>query len=521
MEKPSAGGVFRLLPWLGFISFLALFVGVFHGPLRHMVGLWGADDFNYCYLIPPAVAYLIWESRAIWQSVPAYPSWMGLLPVCLGFLFFWLGELSGEFYTLYLAAWLVAIGYAWVWIGGRRMKRLAFPVCFSLAMLPFPSFISTNLTLRLKLISSWLGVRALQIFGMSAYREGNVIDLGFTKLQVVDACSGLRFFLPIVVLSILLAYYYKAAWWKRAILVLMSVPISIVTNGFRIALTGILHQYVGAQAVEGFLHDFQGWLVFMLTLGVLVLVMLILKRGFPEGTEARAPEPVSGDAGRSSKGAPGPEAGIFPGAAALILLAATLILVQKVDFRENTPIARPLQNFPSRIGQWEGIRSAMEKVYLDALYFSDYAMIRFRNPQGREIHFYTAYYASQSKGKSIHTPDSCLPGGGWVFEDSGVSSFPVTEAPGDRMRVKRALMTKNGGKSLAYYWFPQRGRVLTDLFHLKLYVFWDALTRHRTDGALVRLITPVYESERPEDADARLQAFTREIVPILAQFIPR
>lgn len=485
-----------------------------------MIGTWGADDSNYCYFIPPAVAYLIWESRARWQSVPACPSWMGFLPVCLGFLFFWLGELSGEFYTLYLAAWLVAVGYAWTWIGWPRMKRLAFPVLFSLSMLPFPSFVSTNLTLRLKLISSWLGVRSLQVLGMSAYREGNVIDLGFTKLQVVDACSGLRFFLPIVVLSLLLAYYYKAAWWKRTALVLMSVPISIVTNGFRIALTGILYQYVGAQAAEGFLHDFQGWLIFMVTLGILVSVMLFLKRLFPEGMEVRAPEPVR-DANLPSQAPPGPETGIFPGAAALILLAATLILVQKVDFRENTPIARPFKNFPSRIGYWEGSRSSMGKAYLDALYFSDYAMIRFRNPQGREIHLYTAYYASQSKGKSIHTPDSCLPGGGWVFEEAGVSSFPVAGAPGDRIRVKRALMTRDGGKSLAYYWFPQRGRVLTDLFQLKLYVFWDALTRRRTDGALVRLITPVYESERPEDADARLQGFTREIVPILSQFIPR
>jgi EpsI family protein len=88
------------------------------------------------------------------------------------------------------------------------------------------------------------------------------------------------------------------------------------------------------------------------------------------------------------------------------------------------------------------------------------------------------------------------------------------------MRVRRAFMYKNGARELTYYWFPQRGRVLTSLYQLKLFGFWDALTRQRTDGALVRLITPVYESEKLQDAETRLQAFTREIVPVLAQFIP-
>ena len=88
------------------------------------------------------------------------------------------------------------------------------------------------------------------------------------------------------------------------------------------------------------------------------------------------------------------------------------------------------------------------------------------------------------------------------------------------MRVKRALMEKNGVRQLAYYWFPQRGRILTNMFQLKAYAFWDALTRRRTDGALVRLITPVYETEQLSDAETRLQAFTRDLVPVLDRFLP-
>jgi EpsI family protein len=88
------------------------------------------------------------------------------------------------------------------------------------------------------------------------------------------------------------------------------------------------------------------------------------------------------------------------------------------------------------------------------------------------------------------------------------------------MPVNRAYLEKKGYRQLSYYWFPQRGRILTNAYQLKLYTFWDALTRRRTDGALVRLITPVYENEKPEDAEKRLQTFMRVIVPVLDEFLP-
>ena len=89
------------------------------------------------------------------------------------------------------------------------------------------------------------------------------------------------------------------------------------------------------------------------------------------------------------------------------------------------------------------------------------------------------------------------------------------------MKVNRAFMTKPGAKELVYFWFPQRGRILTNAYQLKIYTFWDALTRQRTDGALVRIITLVYPDEKLEDAEARLQGFTREVLPILSEFIPK
>ncbi len=501
--------------------FLALFAGLFHSAYRYMFSIWTVDDYNYCYFIPVAVAYLLWEKRAAFRSAPSENSWAGLVPFCGGIVLYLLGELGGEYYSLFIASWLIAVGYCWAIMGGPRLKTIAFPVLFIIAMFPFPNFINNNLTLRLKLLSSHLGVKMLQFCGLSAYREGNVIDLGFTRLQVVDACSGLRFLLPLIVLGILLAHFYRASWWKRGVIVLMAIPLSILTNAMRVAGVGFLYPYFGPQVAEGFFHDLSGWIVFMASLGLMVGTLFLLKRYFPESTVDSAAVPT-GAAPRVQDPAPAQGArSISPQVVVvLLLLAATVGLSRFVNFSEKAPVARPFSEFPSRLGEWEGVRGVMEQHYLDVLTFSDYAMINYRGGHGRQVDFYAAYYASQSKGKSIHTPDSCLPSGGWVFEDSGVVTYPAGSGREGAMRAKRAVMTKNGMRALAYYWFPQRGRILTDLYQLKLYVFWDALTRRRTDGAIVRLITPIYGDESSEAADARLQAFTRELVPVLSNFLP-
>ena len=171
---------------------------------------------------------------------------------------------------------------------------------------------------------------------------------------------------------------------------------------------------------------------------------------------------------------------------------------------------------------------------------------------------------SQRKGESIHSPETCLPGSGWEFKNTGTVTIPLPAAGGrltsqrfnesptagggvptvqgsgfsgstptaggrltnqrfndSTITVNRAVMEKGAYKQLSYFWFPMRGRVLTNIWQMKWYTFWDALTRQRTDGTLVRLITPVYPNESVEDADKRLVAFTREIVPVLNEYLPK
>ncbi|HBA86941.1 MAG TPA: VPLPA-CTERM-specific exosortase XrtD [Geobacter sp.] len=500
------------------LLFAGLIAVLYRGAFSWLVTVdWAREDYSSSAFVPFIAAYLVYERRALLRKTTCVPSWAGLFPVCAGVALYWLGELSGEFFSMYLSFWLILVGLFWSYMGWRRFQVLLFPMLFLLAMFPLPNYLNTMLTLKLKLISSWLGVWMMRLYGLSAYREGNVIDLGFTQLQVVDACSGLRYFLPLLVLSLLLASYYRAPLWKRGFFVLSAVPVSVVTNGLRIASVGILYQFFGPVVAEGFFHDFSGWFIFMFSLALLLAELKLLKRVFPDPAPAAyASEPQLEAAVDTAGGVRSFPAQLLP---TLLLLVCSLAAASAVDFRQKVVPARSFAGFPLELAGWKGSRTAMDRIYLDSLKLDDYSMVDYRDRDGKTVSLYVAYYGSQSKGASIHSPASCLPGSGWIFEESGAVAVPLSGAAS--MRVSRAYMQKGEVKELTYYWFPQRGRILTDTWELKLYNFWDALTRQRTDGALVRVITPLYGAERPGDAELRLQAFTREITPVLARFIPR
>lgn len=513
--------------------FLLLAAFMYHSTTSYLLGCWGRDDFTYSYFIPPMTAYLIWEQRARLSATPSLPDWRGLLPALGALLLYWLGELGGEFTVMFLSFWLLCVAALWSLLGLKRLRLMAFPLLFSLTMVPPPNMLYGPLTFRLKLISSQMGVKLMQLYGLSAFREGNVIDLGFTQLQVVDACSGLRYFFPLIVMAMLLAHYHRGPFWQKLVVVLSAIPVSIVANSLRIASVGVLYPIWGAAVAEGFFHDFSGWFIFMVSLAILGGEMWVLRKfGRQESevrsqkTEARRQE--AGDRRQETEGSSQEAEGalawawrpLLPFLLILLLMGASAIGASVKGGAGGSGAAplKPLSGFPLQLGAWQGTRSAMEQQFLDALKLTDYALVDYRDQGGREVNLYVAFNASQRKGEATHSPATCLPGSGWEFSKAEVVLLPL--ADGRSIRINRAFMEKSGARQLVYYWFPQRGRILTNLYQVKLYNFWDALTRQRTDGALVRIITPVYGTEGAEASEQRLRGVTREIVPLLEGFLP-
>src|SRR5262249_28091166 len=136
------------------------------------------------------------------------------------------------------------------------------------------------------------------------------------------------------------------------------------------------------------------------------------------------------------------------------------------------------------------------------------------------VNLYVAYYASQRTGQSAHSPRSCLPGGGWRIVEFTQQEIPGVRAQGPPLRVNRVMVAHGGERQLVYYWFQERGRDITNEFVVKWYLLEDALFRNRTDGALVRLSTPLQAGEAPARADARLSAFAGTALPVLHDYLP-
>jgi EpsI family protein len=146
--------------------------------------------------------------------------------------------------------------------------------------------------------------------------------------------------------------------------------------------------------------------------------------------------------------------------------------------------------------------------------------MNFTTPDAGNVNFYTAYYDSQRSGAAIHSPRSCMPGDGWRITGLEQREFADMPFQGAPLRLNRAVIEKGEYKQLVYYWFPQRGRQITNEYLAKWYLFYDAITMHRTDGALVRLVTSLDRGQDISVADQRLQGFLRELVKELPDYLP-
>lgn len=269
----------KALQFIPAVIYAILFYVIYDTALHWLVlNDWEREAYSYCYFIPVIVAGLIWLKREELARTPARPSWMGLLPLLPGLGLYWLGELGGEFLTLYLSMWCVAVGLIWLHLGWAKLKVIAFPLVFALTMFPLPNFLMTKLTFRLQLLASKLGSELIQLLGMPVFVEGNVIQLEYTKLQVVEACSGLNSLISLFVLTLLLTYFFRDHIWKRAVLLLSAVPLAISLNGMRIAMTAVLYKYWGPAVADGFFHSFSGMVMFLASLPLLLAEMWILQQ---------------------------------------------------------------------------------------------------------------------------------------------------------------------------------------------------------------------------------------------------
>jgi exosortase D (VPLPA-CTERM-specific) len=509
-------------PLPGYAIFAVALAGallLFGSAIGELYSIWNTQpEYSYGILIPALSAFLIWRERAQLRGLPFTGSWSGLLLIVLGLVLRVIGQLSTMPALVHYALLLVLYGLVLALTGPVVFRRLLMPLFILVFMVPLPPLLSGQLSLELQLLSSQLGVWVIRAAGISVFLEGNVIDLGTYQLEVAEACSGLRYLFPLMTLAFMMGYAFRGPIWKRAIVFLSSIPITVLMNSLRIGLIGITVDRWGTQMAEGVLHEFEGWVIFIVSTFLVLVVAVTLSR---IGRRAKQPAaPLQ----KSSTPAPVAVAAFQslprPFIAAAVLVAAGVAAEFTIPDRPEIPPPRAqFIDFPTRLGDWVGSRESMEQVYLDALRLDDYVLMNYHDGGGVPINFYVAYYQSQRNGLSVHSPRLCLPGGGWKISKFERYSIPAADG-GPSWPVNRVLIEQAGQKELVYYWFRERGRRLTNEYVVRWYLFWDALKLNRTDGALVRLVVPFTKGASEAELDAKLTRFAQQTQGPLARFVP-
>jgi exosortase len=256
------------------VAFALLYAQVFVDLVKN----WIRDpNYSHGFAILPISAYLVWLRRDRIAAVEPNPNWLGLLLVAGSLIMLLVGTAGVEYFLMRTSAIGVVTG-AVLYVGGTRLLRvLAFPLAFSLLMIPLPAIVFYRIAFPLQLLATRFGVSVLQLAHIPVLREGNVIQLAHTTLEVAEACSGIRSLVSLFSLAVLYGYFVATRPMVRAIIAISSVPIAIVANGLRVAGTGIAANYVGPAAATGFFHTFSGWLVFVASFAMLATIASALR----------------------------------------------------------------------------------------------------------------------------------------------------------------------------------------------------------------------------------------------------
>lgn len=508
--------------WLLFIAALALSGFLFRDGIANMVTDWAQPEYSHGYFLPFIALFMALQRADALAVIRIRASWFGVFAVAGALLAYGIGELSTLFTITQYAFLLAIVGLLLTVIGIPAALRLWAPILFLAFLVPPPFFLYFNLSTALQLVSSELGVAVIRSMGITVFLEGNVIDLGSYKLQVAEACSGLRYLFPLMSFGYLWAFLYRGPVWTSLTLFGSTIPIAILMNSLRIGVIGLLVEHHGIKAAQGFVHLFEGWVVFLVCLLALLGETVVLHQlsgrtdALRDALSFRMP-PVLYRAWTLPQ-ITRPSALAFATALLLLGVIASSLVSERV---EAAPMRSEFSIFPLILGQWHGQESGLDGEVVATLKLTDYFNANYVSPDSQApVNLYIAYYASQRNGASVHSPRGCIPGDGWEIEKLSTINVALSEAEDQPHPVNRVVINKGNTRQLVYYWFQQRGRTLTDEYVVKWFILTDSISRNRTDGALIRLVTSISPGDDATAADERLQAFITGVVSELPQYVP-
>jgi exosortase len=262
---------------------LAAFLALYYPFILKLVQDWETNDnYTHGYMVPFVSAFMIWSMRGELKAIPTKPSNWGLAILAVGLLQLFVANIGSEFFLQRTSIIIVIYGISMFLFGGRVTRSIWLAIAYLIFMIPLPAIIWNRIAFPMQLFASAVTEHAVGLFGIPIFREGNVLHLAQTTLEVVDACSGLRSLVTMVALGAAFAFLINQDPWKKWVFVLAAFPIAIIVNIVRLMATAVLANRYGSEVAQGFQHDFSGILVFSAGIVLLFLTHILLSRIKPK-----------------------------------------------------------------------------------------------------------------------------------------------------------------------------------------------------------------------------------------------
>lgn len=498
-----------------FVSFYILYAGT----ILELWAAWGLEEYSHAPVV--VLIAIVWGIRILQDKLlPLKPSWVGATIVTLGLFLDLTGSLFSNYWISQISLVVSLLGIIAAYFGLEILRKLAAPLFFLCFAVPLPATVMPALTAKLQLWSSSLGVLGLELLGIPVLQEGNVIDLGFHKLQVAEACSGLRYLFPLTSIGFLFAFLYFRTWWKRVIFFISTLPIGILVNGFRLTATGLAASWFGISTIQGTLHEIEGFIVFGLCLIAIYYIKYLIDRltGSNEDIEM-------GTVFCSFK-KPLWHGNFFTllplTVSVFTILSLGAIGLYTLNKRVDTMHSsrQEFSSFPLRFEDWKGIPKSLSGAELNSLRLTDYLLLDFsRDSTTIPINFYIAYYAAQRQGISVHSPEICLVGSGWEVLSRSQLEISLGSSTVKPLSVTRELIQRGDVKVIVYYWLREGSEDVTGNWLAKLILMKNAVNEGRTDASLIRLSARILTDNGEQKTESAMQDLLRKIYPILPIYL--
>jgi exosortase len=258
---------------LGWVTICLLVAAAYYQVLGKLVtDWWQIPDFSHGFLVPFFAGYLVWEKRRVLLGTKIAPAWSGIGVMALGLMVLLLGVYGSELFLSRISLLILLAGLVLCFGGWQLLRELRFALLVLVLAIPLPAILFNQITFPLQILASKLASALLPLFGVPVLREGNIIKLPVMDLEVAEACSGIRSLMSLFTLAVFYGYFMEKSRWRQVVVVLASIPIAIAANAVRILGAGLCVQYWNPEMAQGFLHEFSGWVIFLVSLACLYVV---------------------------------------------------------------------------------------------------------------------------------------------------------------------------------------------------------------------------------------------------------